>query len=205
LSYDSTSQIGGSGLCSASFFSLRSETNDDDIRLLKHEKKWSVGRASVNNNRELLSNHCCRGIPTMHFLCIVIDLHVFSWKNYVGNVRISNNIGLSRNHCCCGIPTIHFLCIVMELHVFSWKKYVGSLRISNNKAHSPKYCCRGISTMRLLSTVVDLHASLLIYIKQLDALNFLISLFHASTCFEHMCSSSGGQNCTIQSLVSSHL
>ena len=36
-----------------------------------------------------------------------------------------------------------------------------------------------------------------IYINQLDAQNFCftISLFHASTCFEHMCSSSGGQNC----------
>ena len=35
-------------------------------------------------------------------------------------------------------------------------------------------------------------------INQLDAQNFCftISLFHASTCFEHMCSSSGGQNCT---------
>jgi len=32
-----------------------------------------------------------------------------------------------------------------------------------------------------------------------------MSLFQASTCFEHMCSSSGGQNCIIQSLVSSHL
>jgi len=33
-------------------------------------------------------------------------------------------------------------------------------------------------------------------IKLLDAQNFCftISLFHASTCFEHMCSSSGGQN-----------
>ena len=41
-------------------------------------------------------------------------------------------------------------------------------------------------------------------INQLDALNFLMSLFHASTCFEHMCSSSGGQNGTIQPLVSSH-
>ena len=29
-----------------------------------------------------------------------------------------------------------------------------------------------------------------------------MSFFHASTCFEHMCSSSGGQNCTIQPLVS---
>ena len=42
-------------------------------------------------------------------------------------------------------------------------------------------------------------------INQLDALNFIMSLFHASTCFEHMCSSSGGQNCIIQPMVSSHL
>ena len=30
-------------------------------------------------------------------------------------------------------------------------------------------------------------------IKQLDALNFIMSLFHASTCFEHTCSSSGAK------------
>ena len=47
--------------------------------------------------------------------------------------------------------------------------------------------------------------NLFININQLNALNFIISLFHASTCFEHMCSSSGGQNCIVQSLVSSHL
>ena len=46
---------------------------------------------------------------------------------------------------------------------------------------------------------------LFINIKQLDALNIIISLFQASTCFEHMCSSSRGQNCIIQSLVSSQL
>jgi len=42
--------------------------------------------------------------------------------------------------------------------------------------------------------------------NQLDTQNFCftISLFHASTCFEHMCSSSGGQNCITQHLVSSH-
>jgi len=40
-------------------------------------------------------------------------------------------------------------------------------------------------------------------INQLDAQNvcFTISLFHASTYFEHMCSSSGGQNCITQPLV----
>ena len=51
------------------------------------------------------------------------------------------------------------------------------------------------------------RASQYIYlnINQLDALNFIMSLFHASTCFGHMCSSSGVQNCTIQPPVSSHL
>ena len=34
---------------------------------------------------------------------------------------------------------------------------------------------------------------LFLNINQLDALNFITSLFQASTCFEHMCSSSGGQ------------
>ena len=44
-------------------------------------------------------------------------------------------------------------------------------------------------------------------INELDAQNFCftISLFHASTCFEHMCSSSGGKNFITQPLLSSHL
>jgi len=44
-------------------------------------------------------------------------------------------------------------------------------------------------------------------INELDAQNFCftISLFLVSTCFEHMCSSSWGQNCITQPLVSSHL
>ena len=44
-------------------------------------------------------------------------------------------------------------------------------------------------------------------INQLDVQNFCftISLFYASTYFEHMCSSSEGQNCITQPLVSSHL
>ena len=46
---------------------------------------------------------------------------------------------------------------------------------------------------------------LFLIINQLHALNFIIPLLQVSTCFEHMCSSSGGQNCIIQSLVSSHL
>jgi len=56
--------------------------------------------------------------------------------------------------------------------------------------------------------LLTVHLSILIsVINQLDAQNFCfaISLFHASTCFEHMCSSSGGQNYITQPLVSSHL
>jgi len=53
----------------------------------------------------------------------------------------------------------------------------------------------------------DQFSSFISVINQLDAQNFCftISLFHASTCFEHMCSTSGGQNYIIQPLVSSHL
>jgi len=50
-------------------------------------------------------------------------------------------------------------------------------------------------------TYIQIQKFLFININQLDALNFIISLVQASTCFEHMCSSSGGQNCIIQSLV----
>ena len=56
--------------------------------------------------------------------------------------------------------------------------------------------------------LLTVHLSIFIsVINQLDARNFCfkISLFHASTCFEHMCSSSGGQNCFTQPLVSSHI
>ena len=56
--------------------------------------------------------------------------------------------------------------------------------------------------------LLTVHLSIFIsVIKQLYAQNFCftVSSFHASTCFEHMCSSSGGQNCITQRLVSSHL
>ena len=43
-------------------------------------------------------------------------------------------------------------------------------------------------------------------INQIDAQNFCftVNLFQASTCFEHCATSSGGQNCISQPLVSSH-
>ena len=53
--------------------------------------------------------------------------------------------------------------------------------------------------------LLTVHLSIFIsVINQLDVQNFCfaISLFHACTCFEQMCSSSGGQNCITQPLVS---
>ena len=55
--------------------------------------------------------------------------------------------------------------------------------------------------------LLTVHLSIFIsVINQLNAQNFCftISLFHVSTCFEHMCSSSVGENCITQHLVSSH-
>jgi len=67
--------------------------------------------------------------------------------------------------------------------------------------------------IRLFFVVVDVlltvHLSIVFIsvINQLDTQNFCftIILFHASTCFEYMCLSSGGQNCITRPLVSSHL
>jgi len=56
--------------------------------------------------------------------------------------------------------------------------------------------------------LLTMHLSIFIsVIKQIDAQNicFTISLFHVSTCFEHMCSSSEGQNCIIQPLLASNI
>ena len=55
-----------------------------------------------------------------------------------------------------------------------------------------------------LLCVCVVHCIIYLNINQIDALKFM-SLFHACTCFEHTCSLSGGQNYTIQPLVSSNL
>jgi len=59
----------------------------------------------------------------------------------------------------------------------------------------------------IIAMGMDMKVSFISVINQLDAQKFcfIISLFHASTCFEHMRSSSGGQNYITQPLVSSHL
>jgi len=55
----------------------------------------------------------------------------------------------------------------------------------------------------VINTEKTIAMSFFSVINQLDAQNFCftVSLFHASTCFEHMCSSSGGQNCITQPMA----
>ena len=73
--------------------------------------------------------------------------------------------------------------------------------LDGNKYHlKNNYLCFLSDTALFYYFDVLLTAHLSIFISvinQLDAQNFCftISLFHASICFEHMCSSSGGQNC----------
>jgi len=64
--------------------------------------------------------------------------------------------------------------------------------------------CLYVNTLNMKNATL-LFCLIYLNINQLDALNFIMSLFHASTCFEHMCSLPGGQNCNIQPLVLSHL
>jgi len=58
-------------------------------------------------------------------------------------------------------------------------------------------CRKIIDKETFFDVLLIVHLSIFIsVINQLDVQNFCftISLFHASTCFEHMFSSSGGQN-----------
>jgi len=74
-----------------------------------------------------------------------------------------------------------------------------SLNCLQTVSHVKKLCCTEEATFVVFFDVLlTVHLSIFIsIINQLDAQNFCftISLFHASTCFEHMCPSSGGQNC----------
>jgi len=83
---------------------------------------------------------------------------------------------------------------------FNCKKLQAYERLRNS------FSCLGLEIFIMIWYFAD-HASQYIYlnINQLDALNFLMSSFHACTCFQHIRSSSGGQNCTIQLLVSTHI
>jgi len=71
----------------------------------------------------------------------------------------------------------------------------------------PVGCCDRFSLYSTFQRGIEIYWLFISVINQLDVQNFCftMSLFHASTSFEHICSSSGGQNCITQPLVSSHL
>ena len=97
-----------------------------------------------------------------------------------------------------------------------WRCPVNAIEHISSLGHK-SYIFTGIKVLghslhRDINTTFDVlltvHLSIFIsVITQLDAQHFCfkISLFHASTCFEQMCSSSGDQNCISQLLVSSYL
>ena len=103
------------------------------------------------------------------------------------------------------------LSVVLKTEIAFWISYINF--VSNDSCVFVKFVRRidvlVISNSRLRKWVMFAtkiwFSIFYLNINQLDALNFIMNLFHASTYFEHKCSSSGGQNCAIQSLVSSHL
>ena len=67
----------------------------------------------------------------------------------------------------------------------------------NHEAPHADFCSRLLLLLMFIQVFVYLYKHLMclfLNINQLVALNFIMSLFHASTCFEHNCSSSEVQN-----------
>ena len=98
----------------------------------------------------------------------------------------------------------HCLCSWTDSRLFLWSSSPCDVSYQQWRT----YCSQHQQSLINFVVLLTVHLSIFIsVINQLDAQNFCftISLFHASTCFEHMCSSSGGQNCIKQPLVSSHL
>ena len=103
-------------------------------------------------------------------------------------------------------PDCKFIQLFLPWH-FAWEEVFSFTYLKILIVHEViGMCCPNFSVMQILIFCwLCISIYLFLNINQLDVLNLIISLFQASTCFEHMCSLSGGQNCIIQSLVSSHL
>jgi len=84
-----------------------------------------------------------------------------------------------------------YLCAANRVHINCIQQYT-------------QYSCN--ATLLMIANAAETCWQFISVINQLDAQTFCftIRLFHASTCFGHMCSSSGGQNCITQHLVSTN-
>jgi len=81
-------------------------------------------------------------------------------------------------------------------------------QMESNSTNTRQQLNRLRTYVQYFDVLLTVHLSIFILvINQLDEKNFCftISLFHASTCFEHHVHIIRGQNCIIQPLVSSHL
>ena len=76
------------------------------------------------------------------------------------------------------------------LRIFFHNSFRVRVYVSWSYKKSTVFCLMSVGLWLYLCTTLPVY--LFLNINQLDALNFIISLFQASTCFEHMCSSSGG-------------
>ena len=117
---------------------------------------------------------------------------------------VYSNVELcSCNHCCSGkainITYSEYVFVALSIqHALHMRRIVicclpGSALFSTlfHKRHE----------FRKKKTVVEHKIYVFITINQLDELNFIISLFQASTCFKHTCSSSRGQNWVLSQSV----
>jgi len=121
--------------------------------------------------------------PFTHSFTRTFLVSIYSDQNgYFQWVSVSDNWKLS------------FLASCEDRNSFSFSNHVFEKIQDNGQCSNYSY----------FDVLLIVHFSIFFsVINQLDAQHFCftISLFHASTCFEHMCSSSGGQNCITQPLV----
>jgi len=196
----------------------------------KHDltrNSWVLGKLAFpqlcgsNRGREHVHTLCARNvappfsytriaswlIPETHIYC---DTHLFFWKWADSGIFSKptmrkniyfRNFGLWEHTELTSSENSWLTFSLETMYVFmSYQQIVGknhNIKIANKNAKIAAY----FKHLRRALTIKNVYLN----INQLDALNFIMSLFHASTCFEHMSSSSGRQNCTIQPLVSSHL
>ena len=96
--------------------------------------------------------------------------------------------------------TVHlsiFISVINQLYAQNFCFTISLFHASTCFEHM---CSKHLDITHLIyfDVLLTVHLSIFIsVINQLDAQNFCftISLFHASTCFENMCSASGSQNC----------
>jgi len=117
-------------------------------------------------------------------------------------LKVMDNYG-ERLHQCINIQGRLLSDILIKIH---WCKTAFYLISGNRKKLFVSSLGLNLFASQLAEFFLP-HPLFISLIIQLDAQNFCftLSFFQSSTCFEHMCSSSGGQNCITQPLVSSHL